>query len=183
MPYSETRIKGLWIFEPRLFEDERGHFFESFNHKTFAEATGFEGAFVQDNQSLSQYGVMRGLHLQLPPNDQAKLVRVISGSVLDVAVDLRGDSPTYGQHESVVLSAENRQQFFIPRGFAHGFVVLSPTAELLYKCDNYYAPQSESGIVFNDPTLAIDWKVPLEYIIISGKDQELKPLSITNIKF
>lgn len=181
MTFSETKIKGLWVFEPRIFEDERGFFYESFNHKQFVETTGFEGAFVQDNHSFSRYGVMRGLHLQLPPHDQSKLVRVVQGEVLDVAVDLRKNSSTYGKYESVVLSQENKKQFFIPRGFAHGFVVLSNTAELLYKCDNYYAPSHESGVIYNDSDINIDWKVPLEDLIISSKDNLLQSLSVTQL--
>jgi dTDP-4-dehydrorhamnose 3,5-epimerase len=183
MPFKEASIKGLWIFEPRIFTDERGYFYESFNEKLFQEATGFLKPFVQDNQSLSKFGVMRGLHLQLPPHDQAKLVRVVSGEVLDVAVDLRKASPTYGTYASIRLSAENKLQFFIPSGFAHGFVVLSETAELLYKCDNYYAPQAESGIIFNDSDLNINWQIEASKMIVSPKDLALKPLKETQIVF
>lgn len=182
MAFTETNIAGLLIFEPRVFEDERGHFFESYNHQRFVEASGFEGAFVQDNHSLSSYGVMRGLHLQLPPHDQSKLVRVIRGEVLDIAVDLRQDSTTYGKHFSIRLSAENKKQFFIPRGFAHGFVVLSEEAELLYKCDNYYAPQAESGLRYNDPDLGIDWIVPMDKLLISEKDLKLPTLAQARLK-
>ncbi len=177
MPYIPVPdISGLFVFEPRVFVDERGYFFESFHHHQFCEATGFQGTFVQDNQSRSHYGVMRGLHFQLPPNAQSKLVRVTQGEVLDVAVDVRKGSPTYGKHFSVVLSSENKKQFFIPQGFAHGFVVLSESADLLYKCDAYYAPQSEGGILYNDPNLGIDWGIASEEMIVSGKDLILKPL-------
>jgi dTDP-4-dehydrorhamnose 3,5-epimerase len=176
MQITETPLKGAFILEPQVFEDHRGYFFESFNARKFEQATGLKINFVQDNQSRSSYGVLRGLHYQFEPHAQAKLIRVLSGEVLDVAVDVRKGSPTYGQHFSVVLSAENKKQFFIPRGFAHGFVVLSPTAELFYKCDNFYAPQSDSGIIFNDPALGIDWKVPEDQLIISEKDRQLKIL-------
>lgn len=183
MPYQPTPISGLWVFEPRIFTDERGFFYESYNHRNFVEATGFQGRFVQDNHSFSHYGVMRGLHCQLPPHVQAKLVRVIQGNVLDVAVDMRLGSPTYGQHFSIELSHENRKQLFIPKGFLHGFVVLSQTAEVLYKCDHYYAPTAESGVIYNDPDLGIDWKVPASDIIVSGKDALLKSFQEANIKF
>lgn len=183
MPYITTPIDGLWIFEPRLFEDERGHFYESFNAKNFAEATGFDKAFVQDNHSLSHYGVLRGLHCQLPPNDQSKLIRVVQGVVYDVALDLRKNSPTYGKYFGIELSSDNKKQFFIPTGFAHGFVVLSKTAELLYKCDNYYAPKAEAGVIFNDSTANIDWKIPEKDLIISSKDLILKSLEETKLSF
>lgn len=176
MSFTAGKIKGLWIFEPRIFEDERGYFFESFSQKVFQEATGFDRPFIQDNQSFSKYGVLRGLHFQAPPFEQAKLVRVVRGELMDVVVDIRKDSPTYGHHETVILSAENKKQFFIPSGFAHGIVVLSDFAELLYKCDNYYNPQAESGVLFNDSDLAIDWKTAQEDLIISPKDLALKPL-------
>jgi dTDP-4-dehydrorhamnose 3,5-epimerase len=140
MPFTDTHLPGVKIFEPRVFEDERGYFFEAFNQNTFSEA-GMPNTFVQDNQARSVYGVLRGLHYQVPPFAQAKLVRVIEGKVLDVIVDLREDSPTYGQSLSVVLSAENKKQLFIPRGFAHGYLVLSPTAEFFYKCDNFYSKE------------------------------------------
>lgn len=177
MPFQETSIAGLWIFEPKVFSDERGYFYESFNHRNFVEATQFQNAFVQDNHSLSHYGVMRGMHFQLPPHDQAKLVRVIRGKVLDVAVDIRQHSETFGKYESVMLSDENKKQLFIPSGFAHGFVVLSQEAEVLYKCDNYYAPKSESGIIYNDAAVQIDWQIPEGDMIISSKDQALKTLN------
>jgi len=183
MPYTTTPIEGLWIFEPRLFNDERGHFYESFNALNFANATGFVGSFVQDNHSHSHYGVLRGLHCQLPPHDQSKLVRVVQGEVYDVALDLRKKSPTYGQYFGLTLSSENKKQFFIPTGFAHGFVVLSEFAELLYKCDNYYAPSTESGVVYNDSVVNIDWKIPHKDLILSGKDLILKTLAETHLGF
>jgi dTDP-4-dehydrorhamnose 3,5-epimerase len=183
MPFTAAPIDGLWIFEPRLLEDERGYFFESYNHRQFTEAIGFEGVFVQDNQSLSKYGVMRGLHCQRPPFAQAKLIRVTRGEVWDVAVDLRKDSATYGQYFGLILSAENKRQFFIPRGFAHGFVVLSAEADLLYKCDNYYAPQCETGIIFDDRDLNIDWQIPDKDLMVSQKDLALKTLRASEIIF
>lgn len=177
MPFLETPIQDLWVFEPQVFEDKRGYFFESFNQKTFQQATGLDVNFVQDNQSKSGYGVLRGLHFQLGEHAQAKLVRVLSGAVLDVAVDLRLHSPTFGKHFTVELSAENRRQLFIPRGFAHGFIVLSETAEFFYKCDNYYAPKHEGGVIYNDADLGIDWGVPEAQLIVSEKDKNLMPLS------
>lgn len=173
MPFRETPLHGLWIFEPRVFEDERGYFFESFNQQTFAEHIGQDIHFVQDNQSKSGYGVIRGLHFQRGDYAQAKLVRVLSGRVLDVALDIRPESPTFGQHFALELSAENRLQLFIPRGFAHGFAVLSKTAEFFYKCDNFYAPQHEGGISYNDPQLNIDWQIPVNQQTISAKDKVL----------
>lgn len=184
MPYLPiSEIKGLFVFEPRVFADERGYFFESFHHEQFCEATGFEGKFVQDNQSRSHFGVMRGLHFQLPPHAQSKLVRVTQGEVFDVAVDVRKNSPTFGKHFGVVLSAENKKQFFIPRGFAHGFVVLSESADLLYKCDDYYAPKHEGGVLYHDADLGIDWQIPADKLIVSGKDLLLKPLKEQEIDF
>ena len=167
--FTTTPIEGLLIFEPRVFGDERGYFFESFNKNTFVEA-GVHDDFVQDNQSKSTYGVLRGLHYQTGEHAQSKLVRVLEGKVLDIAVDIRPDSPTYGQHYSVELSAENQLQFYIPRGFAHGFLVLSNTATFFYKCDNFYNKPSEGGIAYNDPKLNIDWKIPREDIVLSEKD-------------
>mgnify|MGYP006246802901 CR=1 FL=1 len=172
MPFKETPIPGLVIFEPKVFEDCRGYFFESFNAKVFDEL-GIDTNFVQDNQSKSTYGVLRGLHFQRGPYAQAKLVRVLSGEVLDVAVDLRKDSPTHGQHFSIILSGENKTQLYVPRGFAHGFVVLSETAEFFYKCDNFYSRENEDGIIFNDPDLSIDWQVPESDLIVSEKDKVL----------
>lgn len=172
MPFIDTPIPGLFIFEPKVFEDARGYFFESFNTNVFAEKH-LEEAFVQDNQSKSSYGVLRGLHYQLNPFSQAKLVRVISGEVLDVVVDIRNGSPTYGKHFSIILSADNKQQLYIPRGFAHGFVVLSETAEFFYKCDNFYSKEHDAGIIYNDPSLKIDWKLKHDEILVSEKDKNL----------
>jgi dTDP-4-dehydrorhamnose 3,5-epimerase len=164
-----TTIPDVKIIEPRVFEDARGYFFESFSQKLFNEKVS-DTVFVQDNESRSTYGVLRGLHFQKPPVAQAKLVRVVEGAVLDVAVDIRRGSPTYGQQVSVELSADNKRQIFIPRGFAHGFVVLTPTVIFQYKCDNYYSPAHEGGIAWDDPELNIDWKVPAEDIVLSEKD-------------
>ena len=161
---------GLVIIQPRLFEDQRGYFFESFSEREFAHKVA-PVSFVQDNESKSSYGVLRGLHFQKPPYEQAKLVRVVKGRVLDVAVDLRKGSPTYGRYEAVELSEDNHRQLFIPRGFAHGFCVLSAEAVFQYKCDNYYAPQSEGAVRWDDPDLDIDWKIPLEDVILSDKDR------------
>ncbi|MDX2306078.1 MAG: dTDP-4-dehydrorhamnose 3,5-epimerase [Microscillaceae bacterium] len=177
MPFIQGNLAGLWIFEPRVFEDERGYFFESYNHKVFVEATGFEGFFVQDNHSLSKFGVMRGIHFQKPPHAQSKLVRVLRGTVLDVAVDLRQGSLTFGKYQAIELSAENKKQFFIPVGFGHAFVVLSQEAEVLYKCDNYYAPGYEGGIIYDDPDVGIEWSINPKEMIVSGKDQGLGMLS------
>lgn len=172
MSFSETPIEGLLIFEPKVFEDARGYFFESYNANVFA-GRHLEEAFVQDNQSKSSYGVLRGLHYQLNPFSQAKLVRVISGEVLDVAVDIRQGSPTFRKHFAITLSAENKKQLYIPRGFAHGFVVLSETAEFFYKCDNFYAKDFDAGILYNDPELNIDWKIDASKLIVSEKDANL----------
>lgn len=172
MKVVETDIKGVLILEPQVFGDSRGYFFESFSQKQFDELVG-ETVFVQDNESKSSYGVVRGLHYQLPPYTQAKLVRVVKGSVLDVAVDLRKGSETYGQHIAVELSEENKRQFFIPKGFAHGFAVLSEEAIFQYKCDHYYAPGHEGGIKFDDAALGIDWRIPREKMILSEKDLQL----------
>ena len=169
MKVIKTNISDVVILEPRVFGDERGYFFESFSQREFNEQVA-EVTFVQDNESKSSYGVVRGLHYQLPPYTQAKLVRVVEGEVLDVVVDLRKNSATFGKHVAVVLSGENKRQFFIPKGFAHGFAVLSPQAVFQYKCDNYYAPQYESGIQFDDPALGIDWKIPEAEMILSAKD-------------
>lgn len=177
MKITKGKLNQCFIIEPTVFEDERGFFYESFNSHVFEKQTGQSINFVQDNQSKSTYGVLRGLHFQKRAYAQAKLVRVLSGEVLDVAVDLRENSTTYGQHESIVLSAENRKQFFVPRGFAHGFIVLSDSAEFFYKCDNFYKKESEGGIIYNDHTLNIDWKLPKDDIIVSSKDEQLEIFS------
>lgn len=165
----ETSIPGVVIIEPKVFGDERGYFFESWSQKDFDEQVR-PIRFVQDNESRSRYGVLRGLHFQKGEHAQSKLVRVVKGRVLDVAVDIRKGSPTYGKHVKVELTGENHRQFFIPRGFAHGFVVLSEEAVFQYKCDNLYAPQSEGSIIWNDPALGIDWQVPAGDVILSPKD-------------
>lgn len=175
MNVIKTEIEGLVIIEPKVFGDERGYFFESFSQREFEEKV-CQTVFVQDNESKSKYGVLRGLHFQKPPYAQAKLVRVIKGKVLDVAVDIREESPTFGKHVAVELSEENKRQLFIPRGFAHGFVVLSDEAVFQYKCDNYYAPDYEDGILWNDPKLGIDWKIPEEDVILSEKDKRSRTL-------
>lgn len=165
-----TGIEGLLILEPRVFNDDRGYFFESFNGKTLEDATGFNSVFVQDNQARSTKNVLRGLHYQNNPHAQTKLIRALEGTIWDVVVDLRKDSKTYGQWYGVELSAENKRQFLIPKGFAHGYSVLSDTAEVFYKCDNYYNKASEGGVLYNDPSLGIDWKIDLKDAIISEKD-------------
>ncbi len=170
MKIIKTDIEGVLILEPRVFEDARGYFFESYNKKVFdAEVAPVE--FVQDNESCSSRGVMRGLHFQRPPHAQAKLVRCVRGAVLDVAVDIRKGSPTYGRHVSCLLTEENHRQFFIPRGFAHGFAVLSDTAVFQYKCDNYYCPEADGGISITDESLGIDWGIAIEEAILSDKDR------------
>ena len=169
MILTKTSIDGLLIIKPEIFQDSRGYFFESWNKDNFGEAVG-QVDFVQDNESRSSYGVVRGLHFQKPPHAQAKLVRVIEGRVLDIAVDLRTGSPTFGQHVAVELTGENHLQFWIPRGFAHGFAVLSETAIFQYKCDNAYCPASEGAIAWNDPALGIDWQIPAADVILSPKD-------------
>lgn len=178
MEIEQTGLKDCLIIKPRVFEDPRGYFFESFNQNTFEEKTGLSGRFVQDNQSYSSYGVIRGLHAQTGEFAQAKLVRVTKGEVLDVAVDVRPSSPTYGKHIAVRLSAENKLQLYIPRGFVHGFSVLSETAEFLYKCDNFFNKASETGVIYNDTDLNIDWLIPEEVQAISDKDLLLKPFSV-----
>lgn len=170
MKITNTILPGCFILEPQIFKDERGYFIESYNKQTFEEAVGSSINFVQDNQSFSTYGVIRALHYQTGEFAQAKLVRVLSGRVLDVAVDLRIESKTFGQHIAVELTAENKKQLFIPRGFAHGFSVLSETAEFFYKCDNYYNKASEGGIVYNDPDLHINWQIPEDEVQVSEKD-------------
>ncbi len=171
MEVIKTEIDGVLIIEPKVFGDHRGYFFESFNEREFALKTGQELHFVQDNESKSCYGVVRGLHFQKGEKAQAKLVRVIKGRVLDVAVDIRPDSPTFGKYVSAELTAENHRQFFIPKGFAHGFAVLSPEVVFQYKCDEFYCPEAEGAIAWDDPDLAIDWKLPAEDVILSDKDR------------
>lgn len=171
MTVTKTAIEGVLILEPEVFGDERGYFFESFNEERFRAATGIETHFVQDNESRSKHGVLRGLHFQRPPYAQAKLVRVVRGRVLDVAVDIRTGSPTYGKHIAVELSEDNHRQLFIPKGFAHGFVVLSDEAIFQYKCDEYYHPESECGIAWNDPEIGIDWGMAESEITLSEKDR------------
>lgn len=169
MEVIQTNIKGVVIIEPRLFKDDRGYFFESYSERDFNKQVS-EVHFVQDNESKSSYGVMRGLHFQRPPFTQSKLVRCVKGAVLDVAVDIRKGSPTYGQHVAVELTEDNHRQFFIPRGFAHGFAVLSPEAIFQYKCDNFYHPEADGGISILDTSLGIDWCIPTEHAILSEKD-------------
>lgn len=169
MEVIKTAIEGVVIIEPRLFKDARGYFFESFNQKEFEQKVR-PVKFVQDNESYSSYGVLRGLHFQKPPFAQSKLVRVVQGTVLDVAVDIRRGSPTFGRHVAVELSGDNHRQFFIPRGFAHGFCVLSQTALFQYKCDNFYAPEADGGISILDDSLGIDWHIPMDKAILSEKD-------------
>ena len=178
MNIIKTSIEGVVIIEPRLFKDERGYFFESFNQREFEEKV-CKTTFVQDNESKSGYGVIRGLHYQKPPFAQSKLVRVIKGAVLDVAVDIRKGSPTFGQHVAVELTEGNHRQFFIPRGFAHGFSVLSEEVIFQYKCDEFYHPEAEGEIAWNDAELGIDWKIPLEKVLVSEKDS--KHLRLENI--
>ena len=169
MPFSKTDFPGLLIFEPKIWGDDRGYFFESYNQKIFS-AEGVEINFVQDNQASSVYGVIRGLHYQMDPFAQTKLIRVLSGSILDVVVDIRKNSPTYGKVYTIELSADNKKQLLVPKGFAHGYSVTSGTAEVFYKCDAFYNKESEGGIAWNDPALNIDWKIPAGKAIISEKD-------------
>jgi dTDP-4-dehydrorhamnose 3,5-epimerase len=175
MKLTRTHIEGLLIIEPRVFFDDRGYFFESFNWAQFSELTGHHIPFIQDNQARSVRGVLRGLHYQNNPNPQTKLIRVLEGSIWDVVVDIRKGSSTYGQSYGIELTADNRLQFLVPRGFAHGYSVLSDTAEILYKCDNYYDKSAEGGIAYNDPALGIDWKISLADAIVSDKDK-VQPL-------
>lgn len=183
MDIIKPEIDGLLIIRPKVFNDARGYFFESYSKRDFDDAVGYPVEFVQDNQSKSSYGVVRGLHFQRPPYTQAKLVRCIKGRVLDVAVDLRKNSPTFGKHVAVELSEENKVQFFVPRGFAHGFSVLSEEAIFQYKCDNYYAPQADGGISIDDDSLGIDWKITKEDMILSDKDLNHPKLSEINSPF
>ena len=182
MNVIKTDIEGVVIIEPRIFKDPRGYFFESFSQRDF-DAQVRTVRFVQDNESRSCYGVLRGLHFQKPPFTQSKLVRVISGTVLDVAVDIRKGSPTFGKHVAVELSGENHLQFFVPRGFAHGFSVLSDEAVFQYKCDNFYAPQSEGALAWDDPDLGIDWRLPSGSVILSEKDRHHRRLGDSDFLF
>ncbi|MBC7524684.1 MAG: dTDP-4-dehydrorhamnose 3,5-epimerase [Flavobacterium sp.] len=171
MNFIETQLKGCFVIEPKVIIDDRGYFMESFNEDTFQKGINQSVHFVQDNQSFSTKGVLRGLHYQCGEHAQAKLVRVLQGKVLDIAVDIRPNSSTYGRYEAVILSDENQKQFFVPRGFAHGFLVLSDNATFFYKCDNFYNKQSEGGIIFNDSKINIDWQFDLDKLIISDKDK------------
>ena len=182
MEVIKTKIEGVAILEPKLFKDERGYFFESFSQREFEQKVA-PIRFVQDNESKSSYGVLRGLHFQNPPFAQSKLVRVVVGEVLDVAVDIRKNSPTFGQYVSCLLTAENHRQFFLPQGMAHGFVVLSQTAIFQYKCDNFYNPQSEGAIAWNDPQLNIDWQIDPKNVILSEKDKKHPLLSELKSEF
>ena len=177
MKIEETSLKGSFIIQPSVFEDHRGYFFESYNQKLLDEALGYSPQFVQDNQSKSTYGVLRGLHLQLGVLSQAKLVRAIEGEILDIIVDVRPESTHFGEYFSLKLSAENKKQLLVPRGFAHGFVVLSETATIHYKADNYYNKEAESGLLYNDPEMNIDWQIPADKIITSEKDLLLPTLA------
>ena len=173
MNFISTKLEGCFIIEPKIIQDSRGYFMESFNENSFQNGIGKRVTFVQDNQSFSSKGVLRGFHYQTGEHVQAKLVRVLHGKALDVAVDIRPNSSTYGQYVSTILSAENQTQFFIPRGFAHAFLVLSETATFFYKCDNFYDKESEGGIIYNDPILNVDWQFPIADMLISEKDQNL----------
>ena len=177
MNFIPTKLDGCYIIEPKIIKDERGYFMESFNENTFQKGVQQDVHFVQDNQSFSTKGVLRGLHYQTGSHCQAKLVRVLHGEVLDIAVDIRPESKTFGEHIAIALSANNQKQFFVPRGFAHGFLVLSDTATFFYKCDNFYNKDSEGGILFNDPELNLDWQFPEVELIISEKDQILPTLA------
>ena len=182
MKIIDTEIEDVKILAPDVFGDYRGYFFESFSQREFEEKV-CKTQFVQDNESKSRYGVLRGLHFQKAPYAQSKLVRVVQGSVLDVAVDIRKGSPTFGKYVAAVLSDENKRQMFVPRGFAHGFVVMSPEVVFQYKCDRYYVPHSEGGILWNDPALGIDWKLPAEDVILSEKDKNRCGLDNTDYLF
>lgn len=181
---TKTDFPGLYVIEPKIWEDDRGYFFESYNEKTLS-GFGVEYQFIQDNQARSTYGVIRGLHYQLDPYAQTKLIRALSGAILDVVVDIRHGSPTFGKHFSIELSAENKKQLLIPKGFAHGYSVLTEVAEVFYKCDQFYHKESEGGIVYNDPALEIDWKIPAEKAIVSGKDKVYPPFQscVNNFHF
>ena len=182
MEVIKTGIEGVVIIEPRIFKDDRGYFYESFSQREFEEKV-CRTVFVQDNQSKSSYGVLRGLHFQKPPYAQSKLVRCIKGTVLDVAVDIRKGSPTFGKYVAVELSEDNHRQFFIPRGFAHGFAVLSDEAVFQYKCDNFYNKESEGAVAWDDPELCIDWKVPADKVLLSEKDRQNKCIADADFLF
>ena len=182
MEVIKTEIDGVVIIEPRIFKDDRGYFYESFSQREFEEKV-CRTTFVQDNQSKSSYGVLRGLHFQKPPYCQSKLVRCIKGTVLDVAVDIRKGSPTFGKYVAVELSEENHRQFFVPRGFAHGFAVLTPEAIFQYKCDNFYNKESEGSVAWNDPELAIDWRIPADKVLLSEKDKLSKTIANADYLF
>lgn len=182
MKLSETGFNGLYILEPAVFKDNRGYFMESYNEKVLS-GLGLRTDFIQDNQSFSTAGVIRGLHFQNAPYAQTKLVRVLAGSILDVVVDLRREEPTFGKNYTIELSAENKKQLYVPKGFAHGFSVLSQSAEILYKCDNYYNKEAEGGLLYNDPVLEIDWGIPLHLVVLSDKDAKNPPLADAHFKF
>jgi dTDP-4-dehydrorhamnose 3,5-epimerase len=182
MPFTATEFPGLMVYEPKVFGDDRGYFFESYNEQLF-QAEGVNYRFVQDNQALSSSGVVRGLHFQLAPHAQTKLIRALEGSILDVVLDLRKGSPSYGKVYSIILSAENKLQLLVPKGFAHGYSVLSETAEVLYKCDTFYNKAAEGGVLFNDPALAIDWKIPIDKMILSDKDKLYPAFAICEHNF
>ncbi|WP_299114864.1 dTDP-4-dehydrorhamnose 3,5-epimerase [uncultured Winogradskyella sp.] len=181
MIVKKTKLKGCYLLKPKIFEDKRGYFIESFNRETFRNITGLDANFVQDNEAKSSKGVLRGLHYQRGEFAQAKLVRVIKGSVLDVAVDLRRNSSTFGEYEMVKISEENKLQFYIPRGFAHGYLALEDETIFSYKCDNFYKKEAEAGIIFDDPDLNINWNFPIDQLIISSKDLKLPKLKNTQL--
>ncbi len=182
MPFIKTDFPDLLVFEPRVFEDNRGYFFESYNQNVFS-AEGVEINFVQDNQASSSFGVVRGLHFQTDPFAQTKLIRVLSGEIIDAVVDIRRNSPTYGKAYTILLSAENKKQLLVPKGFAHGYSVISETAEVFYKCDEFYHKEFEGGIAWNDPALNIDWQIPADRIIVSDKDQKYSSLETSAHNF
>jgi len=182
MPFIKTEFSGLQIFDPVIFADSRGYFFESYNQKLFS-SEGIEIIFVQDNQASSSFGVIRGLHFQLEPHAQIKLIRVLSGNIIDAVVDLRQNSPTYGKAYTIELSAENKRQLLIPKGFAHGYSVISETAEVFYKCDAFYNKESEGGISWNDPSLKINWRIPEESVTVSEKDSNYPTIENCSTNF
>jgi dTDP-4-dehydrorhamnose 3,5-epimerase len=183
MKITETPIEGLLIIEPRVFNDDRGYFYESYNEKTFKDSTGLDVNFVQDNQARSTINVLRGLHYQNTPHAQTKLIRALQGTIWDVVVDIRPNSKTFGQWFGIELSAENKKQFLIPKGFAHGYSVLSETAEVFYKCDDFYSKEDEGGVYFADPGIGIDWKIKIQDAIVSEKDHKQPMLSAAEIRF